>query len=112
MESNSETVADGNVALVEDASSSLVNVTEDDVQMTINSEGLMNKEHEMKAEKEDIMKYNDDSVYTEHLKMFLTQGETDPQSFSSQVHIEKHPKQKEVKALWGTIRKSPSGAPF
>ena len=92
MESNSETVADGNVALVEDASSSLVNVTEDDIQMTINSERLMNKKHEMEAEKEDIMKYNDDSVYTEHLKMFLTQSETDPQSFSSQVHIEKHPK--------------------
>ena len=58
MESNSETMTEGNVALVEDASSSLVNVTEDDVQMTINSEGFMNKNHEMEAEKEDIMKYN------------------------------------------------------
>ena len=55
MESNSETMTEGNVALVEDASSSLVNVIEDDVQMTINSEGFMNKNHEMEVEKEDIM---------------------------------------------------------
>ena len=96
MEMRSALIMDENMAVAEGAVGDSVQVSEASVQIDVILDDMTNDAEQ--TAKDEIMRYNDDSVYDEHLNMFLNQSDLEQevpcvfcnQRFTEQITLKKH----------------------